>query len=56
MNLPVIWIVNRLKLFSHLFRKVNQEQGTAILFVTHNAALAERCDKIIQVIDGKLIS
>ena len=39
-----------------LFRKVNQEQGTAILFVTHNAALAERCDKIIQVIDGKLIS
>ncbi len=39
-----------------LFRKVNREQGTAILFVTHNAALAERCDKIIQVVDGKLIS
>ena len=39
-----------------LFRKVNREQGTAILFVTHNAALAERCDKIIQVVDGKLMS
>ena len=35
-----------------LIRKVNREQGTAILFATHNAALAERCDKIIQVVDG----
>ena len=35
-----------------LLRQVNREQGTAILFVTHNAALAARCDKIIQVVDG----
>ena len=38
-----------------LLRKVNHEQGTAILFVTHNAALAERCDKIMQVVDGYLV-
>ena len=38
-----------------LLRKVNREQGTAILFVTHNAALAERCDKIVQVVDGHLL-
>jgi lipoprotein-releasing system ATP-binding protein len=26
----------------------------AVLFVTHNAALAERCDRTIQVVDGML--
>jgi lipoprotein-releasing system ATP-binding protein len=35
-----------------LLRKFNQEQGTTLLFVTHNPDLAERCDKTIQVIDG----
>ncbi|MBT9492097.1 MAG: ABC transporter ATP-binding protein [Paucibacter sp.] len=35
-----------------LLRRVNQEQGTAILFVTHNPALAARCERQIQVIDG----
>ncbi|MDC8772173.1 ABC transporter ATP-binding protein [Roseateles albus] len=35
-----------------LLRRVNREQGTAILFVTHNPELAQRCDRTIQVIDG----
>ncbi len=38
-----------------LLRKVNQEHGTTVLFVTHNAALAQRCDKTIQVVDGQVI-
>jgi lipoprotein-releasing system ATP-binding protein len=37
-----------------LLRRVNLEQGTAILFVTHNPALAARCDRKIEVIDGLL--
>jgi lipoprotein-releasing system ATP-binding protein len=37
-----------------LLRKVNQEHGTTILFVTHNPNLANSCDKTIQVIDGLL--
>ena len=37
-----------------LLRKVNREQGTAILFVTHNAGLAARCDHIVEVVDGYL--
>lgn len=37
-----------------LLRKVNREQDTAILFVTHNAGLAARCDHIVEVIDGYL--
>ena len=35
-----------------LLRRVNQEHGTTVLFVTHNPELAGRCDKTIQVIDG----
>ncbi len=38
-----------------LLRRCNKEQGTTVLFVTHNAALAARCDKIIQVIDGRIV-
>ena len=38
-----------------LLRRFNREHGTTLLFVTHNAALAGRCDKIIQVIDGLVI-
>jgi lipoprotein-releasing system ATP-binding protein len=37
-----------------LFRQVNQNHGTAVLFVTHNPQLASRCDRTIQVIDGRV--
>ena len=37
-----------------LLRGVNRDNGTAILFVTHNAALAGRCDRIINVVGGLL--
>ena len=35
-----------------LLRKVNQDHGTTVLFVTHNPELAGRCDKTIHVVDG----
>lgn len=38
-----------------LLRRVSQEQGTSVLFVTHNPELANRCDKTIQVVDGYLV-
>ena len=37
-----------------LLRRFNREHGTTLLFVTHNAALASRCDKTIQVVDGRI--
>ena len=37
-----------------LLRQVNREQGTTVLFVTHNPALAARCDKTIEVVDGMI--
>lgn len=38
-----------------LFRRVNAEQGTTVLFVTHNPLLAARCDRTIDVIDGQVV-
>ena len=37
-----------------LLRQVNREQGTTVLFVTHNPALAARCAKTIEVVDGMI--
>jgi len=37
-----------------LLRGANRDHGMAILFVTHNPALAERCDRVIRVVDGRL--
>ena len=38
-----------------LLRRVSREQGTTVLFVTHNPELAKRCDKTIQVVDGRVV-
>ncbi len=38
-----------------LLRRFNREHGTSVLFVTHNPALAGRCDKTIQVVDGMVV-
>ena len=38
-----------------LLRQVNRDQGTTVLFVTHNPLLAARCDRTIDVIDGRVV-
>ena len=37
-----------------LMREVNRESRTTFMIVTHNMELAKRCDRIIEVIDGRL--
>jgi lipoprotein-releasing system ATP-binding protein len=37
-----------------LLRQVSQEQGTSVLFVTHNPLLSAKCDRTIEVVDGQL--
>ena len=37
-------------------RAINQDRGTTFLMVTHNLAMAERCDRIVELIDGRLQS
>lgn len=38
----------------NLLQSVCTEQGTSVLFVTHNPLLSARCNKTIEVIDGHL--
>ena len=37
-----------------LMRQVNRTHGTSFLLVTHNLDLARRCDRIIDVVDGRI--
>jgi lipoprotein-releasing system ATP-binding protein len=39
-----------------LLRQINREQGTAFLIVTHDTRLAARCDRIIDLVDGRIRS
>jgi lipoprotein-releasing system ATP-binding protein len=37
-----------------LMRQFNERQGTAFLIVTHDARLARRCDRIVELVDGTI--
>ena len=39
-----------------LLRNVNRASGTTFLIVTHDPRLAQRCDRIIELVDGRLVS
>jgi len=38
-----------------LMRQINRERGTTFLIVTHNFELAKRCDRIVEVVDGRVL-
>lgn len=42
------------EMITSLLFKLNQEQGTTLVFVTHSEALANQCDKTIHLKAGKL--
>ena len=39
-----------------LFRKFNREFGCAVLLVTHDPRLSERCDRTVTLVDGRIAS
>ena len=39
-----------------LMRKVNRERGTTVLLVTHNHALAAQCDRVVELVDGRVLA
>jgi lipoprotein-releasing system ATP-binding protein len=39
-----------------LLRRFNRERGTTFLVVTHDPRLADRCDRIIDLVDGRIHS
>ncbi len=39
-----------------LLRQVSAKQGTTVLMVTHNHQLAGRCDRIVELVDGRIVA
>jgi lipoprotein-releasing system ATP-binding protein len=39
-----------------LMRRMNREQGTTVLLVTHNRNLAAQCDRAVGIVDGRVVS
>ncbi len=39
-----------------VLRAVNETSGTTFLIVTHDPRLAQRCDRIIELVDGRFVS
>jgi len=39
-----------------VMRNVNETSGTTFLIVTHDPRLAQRCDRIIELVDGRIVS
>jgi lipoprotein-releasing system ATP-binding protein len=39
-----------------LLRQINREEHTAFIVVTHDNRMAERCDRIVTLVDGKITS
>ena len=38
-----------------LLREFNQDHGSACLIVTHDPRLAQRCDRQLVLVDGRLV-
>ena len=39
-----------------VMRSVNRSRDTTFLFVTHNPSLAARCDRTVQLVDGRIVA
>jgi lipoprotein-releasing system ATP-binding protein len=39
-----------------LLRQFNETRGTAFLLVTHDERIADRCDRIVHMVDGRIVS
>lgn len=37
-----------------LFRKINQELGTTFVIITHDRRVAEKADRIVEILDGRV--
>ncbi|NWG73631.1 MAG: ABC transporter ATP-binding protein, partial [Rubrivivax sp.] len=37
-------------------RRIHEEVGTSFLVVTHDPRLAGRCDRIVEIVDGRIAS
>jgi lipoprotein-releasing system ATP-binding protein len=42
------------RLVFDLMRRINRERGITFLIVTHDDRLARRCDRIVELVDGRI--
>ena len=40
----------------NLFKQLNQNEGTTIIMVTHDPKVAAQCERVIKIIDGRVVS
>ena len=43
------------RMIMDLFHKLHNEEGTTIVLITHSPELAEECDRIVTISDGRII-
>jgi len=39
-----------------LVRRINRERGTAFIIVTHDERIAQQCDRIVNLVDGRIVT
>lgn len=39
-----------------LFKKLNRDEGTTIIMVTHDPRVAQQCQRVVQILDGRITS
>lgn len=39
-----------------LFKRLNKENGTTIIMVTHDPRIAKECQRVIEIIDGRVVN
>jgi len=39
-----------------LFRRFHRERGTAFIVVTHDPRIADRCDRVVSLVDGRILT
>lgn len=39
-----------------LFKTLNQDEGTTIIMVTHDPRVAQQCNRVVQILDGRITS
>jgi ABC-type lipoprotein export system ATPase subunit len=40
----------------NLLRRINREQGSSFIIVTHDRHIASQCDRVIEIADGKILN
>jgi ABC-type lipoprotein export system ATPase subunit len=38
-----------------LFRRLNNERGVSVILVTHDPRVADKCDRVLEILDGQVM-